>query len=101
MRVTSPVGIFAAGDTPEGLADMTGNVWEWTRDRYEGYPIRSEDGRDEATSRQRRVLRGGAFDSPRRDVRAAARDNPAPAGRLNDVGFRVSCELSPIADAAR
>ncbi|MEA2078288.1 MAG: SUMF1/EgtB/PvdO family nonheme iron enzyme, partial [Pseudomonadota bacterium] len=103
LRTTTPVGMFPEGDTPEGLMDMTGNVWEWTRDRYEGYPIQSDDGRDEATGRHRRVLRGGAFFSFRRSVRAAYRnyDGSVPADRLSFVGFRVSCELSPIVKSDR
>lgn len=27
---TAPVGSFAEGSTPEGVADLAGNVWEWT-----------------------------------------------------------------------
>jgi formylglycine-generating enzyme required for sulfatase activity len=29
---TSPVGSFRDGDTPNGLVDMAGNVWEWVLD---------------------------------------------------------------------
>jgi len=31
---TSSVGIFKIGETPEGIADMAGNVWEWTASDY-------------------------------------------------------------------
>ncbi|MCP4135957.1 MAG: formylglycine-generating enzyme family protein, partial [bacterium] len=30
IKRTSPVGIFLNGDTPEGISDLAGNVWEWT-----------------------------------------------------------------------
>jgi len=71
--------------------DMTGNVWEWTRDRYEAYPIQPDDGRDEATGRHRRVLRGGAFDSSRQHVRAASRNFYDPV--LSQPLHWFSCEL--------
>jgi len=34
IRRTSSVGIFRAGDTPEGLSDLSGNVFEWTHSDY-------------------------------------------------------------------
>ena len=34
---TTPVGSFSAGASASGCLDMTGNVWEWTRDAFEGY----------------------------------------------------------------
>ncbi|MEY4577024.1 MAG: hypothetical protein RL701_1727 [Pseudomonadota bacterium] len=31
-RGTCPVGTHTAGNTPSGIADLAGNVWEWTSD---------------------------------------------------------------------
>jgi formylglycine-generating enzyme required for sulfatase activity len=98
---TSPVGAFPTGATPEGLFDMTGNVWEWTAD---GYTSLSRNGWCNGIGRQSpvcnsgypvvRVLRGGSFASPDAAwLRAASRHTGAPAERIEDVGFR--CARTP------
>ncbi len=53
---TAPVGDFASGNTPEGVADMTGNVWEWVDGWYSPYDAA-------ARAPEFRVLRGGAWNS--------------------------------------
>jgi iron(II)-dependent oxidoreductase len=35
---TSPAGILPEGASYYGCFDMTGNVWEWTSDAFDGYP---------------------------------------------------------------
>ena len=35
---TTPVGSFPDGASASGCLDMTGNVWEWTSDAFEGFP---------------------------------------------------------------
>jgi hypothetical protein len=71
-RVT-PVGLFPAGNTPEGVADLAGNVWEWTGTNYDAV---------------RKVVRGGAFFDFARVLRAAYRNWYHPEGRDDDIGFR-------------
>ncbi|MDB4906151.1 MAG: hypothetical protein JWO05_935 [Gemmatimonadetes bacterium] len=56
----APVGSFRRGDTPEGLEDMSGNVWEWTSTPMHAYP--GAPPLADSLSRYR-VIRGGAFDT--------------------------------------
>ncbi|MBE2201549.1 MAG: SUMF1/EgtB/PvdO family nonheme iron enzyme [Anaerolinea sp.] len=62
IRRTTPVGVFPGGQTPEGIADLSGNVWEWTSSQYRPYRYDPTDGRkDPEDAEARRVLRGGSF----------------------------------------
>jgi formylglycine-generating enzyme required for sulfatase activity len=74
---TAAVGIFKIGNTPEGVADMAGNVWEWIDSWYDN---------DEDT----RVLRGGSWIYTARDCRCAARSNSGPDSRHGNIGFRCA-----------
>jgi formylglycine-generating enzyme required for sulfatase activity len=61
---TTPVGSYSPqGDSPYGCADMGGNVWEWTHSLDKGYPYDWKDGREDEQSSDRRVRRGGAYNS--------------------------------------
>jgi len=64
-----------------GLFDMHGNLWEWCDDLL---------GPDGSGADELRVIRGGAFDNPARNLRATHRQGVAPHWRLNGVGFRVA-----------
>jgi serine/threonine-protein kinase len=55
-----PVGSFPQGNTPQGVADMIGNVWEWTTSKasmYEGNNKTKIDPKDLGKI----VVRGGSF----------------------------------------
>ena len=95
IRATTPIGIFPGGDTPEGLEDMTGNVWEWTTSAYQDYPYDPDDGRENPENEGRRVVRGGSWYVSRDGARSASRNDAPPGVRDRNLGFRVVCS-SPI-----
>ena len=71
----TPVGLYEQGKTPDtGLYELSGNVWEWTSSAWRDSPPYDTEvlnALDDAA--QPRVVRGGAWGSVRRDVRAADR----------------------------
>ena len=100
INSTSTVGCFAKGRTPpelpgaQGIEELAGNVWEWTRSILKPYPYKPAKGREDLGSKDPRVLRGGAFAYDPRGLRAAYRFKFRPPDRSPDVGFRVV--LSPF-----
>lgn len=89
---TTPVGSYSSigGDSSYGLADMAGNVWEWTSSQFADYPYDGNDGRENLTDYgSLRVLRGGSFGNETSDVRCAVRYDYYPVYANVDGGFRV------------
>jgi len=84
---TAPVGSRPGGTSWVGALDMSGNVWEWTSSLYEDYPY-SDDHENINDDTNRRVIRGGAFDSTADNLRAAYRSRLHPSNDFNLVGFR-------------
>ncbi len=93
---TAPAGSFPAGNTPSGLQDMGGNVWEWVEDGYDAhayvYRPRGFSAQQVGSSLMgSRVLRGGGWTvEERARVRAASRMELRPSARSIDVGFRCA-----------
>ncbi|MBK9713382.1 MAG: SUMF1/EgtB/PvdO family nonheme iron enzyme [Kouleothrix sp.] len=89
---TTAVGCFPSGATPEGVLDLAGNVWEWTRSEYRDYPYDLDDGRERPDDPADKyfTLRGGGWDNQSIDLRASYRFNNTPDYHNGDVGFRLA-----------
>lgn len=63
---TSRVGSYAAGASPFGVLDMSGNVWEWVADYYDANyyshsPEENPTGPETGGPDNLRVIRGGSY----------------------------------------
>ena len=91
---TKPVGNYPSGEN--GLFDMAGNVYEWTRDWYDSnyytnspdrHPVGPEAG-------VFKVLRGGAYGNGAIVIRSSSRVNEYPSVSGRHIGFR--CVRYPL-----
>jgi formylglycine-generating enzyme required for sulfatase activity len=99
---TAAVGLYSPrGDSPYGLMDMAGNVWEWCSSLLDPYPYRPDDGREIPAAPGRRVLRGGGFGERPFRVRCAFRNGAEPGDLGFTIGFRVAFSEPPPGSTPR
>lgn len=94
-----------------GLADLTGNAFEWVADGYDSRAYESRRGRitpDPVVLRDRteaapafHVLRGGSFVLDGMYLRNSFRMRQRPTVRTDDIGFRVVRESAPDREEKR
>ncbi len=91
-EVLTDVGSFEGGKSPYDVYDMAGSVWEWVADWYDGdyYDKSPERNPTGPSSGEKRVLRGGAWDSTQAYVRSADRLKLSPTFRHDNIGFRCA-----------
>jgi len=92
---TQPVGNYLMGNSPDGVWDMSGNVWEWVHDWYadDYYAQSPADNPIGPLGPQDpdiplRVIRGGGLNSDPARMRSATRMGLNPYRTFTDVGIR-------------
>ncbi len=90
---TTAVKSYESGKSIYGAFDMAGNVWEWVSSLYMSYPYDVSDGREDTSSSDARVLRGGSWYAGVSGLRSADRLYYYPTNSGSYIGFR--CARSP------
>lgn len=99
LNTTNPIGAFPQGCSQEGIEELSGNVWEWTRtiwsDKF-AYPYRPNDGREDLRDKADilRVARGGAYNDTAISIGGTARRFDSYNWDYA-IGFRVAVSPFP------
>jgi formylglycine-generating enzyme required for sulfatase activity len=95
---TTPVGEYPEGESPYGVEELVGQVWEWCRTKYSSsYPYQPDDGREDEEGSDTRILRGGSwYDSDPAGVCRCGYRCGDPRFWNDSGGFRCVRTLSSV-----
>jgi len=92
-----PIMSYPGGISPYGCLDMAGNAAEWVESAYDAYPRSPGDvipqgvpDRNEVFKKDRRVYRGGSWNTFPKYLRCANRESTPPGKRWVYIGFRCA-----------
>jgi len=93
LEQTTAVGLYPHGGSPDGVNDLSGNVWEWCLNKYDDVTDLTPD-----NSGDRRALRGGSWVNDPDGARADDRGGLPPELRDSGRGFRLlsSVPIAPV-----
>ncbi len=93
----NPVGAHPGGASPYGCLGMIGDVWEWTRSSFNGYPGFTPYPYEEYSQvffgDDYRVLRGGSWATCAQVITPTFRNWDYPQRRQIFSGFRIARDL--------
>ncbi|GHF01963.1 hypothetical protein GCM10014715_67580 [Streptomyces spiralis] len=101
--LTGPVNL-PGSESPFGVRDMCGNVWEWTSTRFlDGLPLQPRFGTMDPGDlwgewSAEVSVRGGAWSSPPALLTAVSRAGKALVTRSPEIGFRCAVSESEVPD---
>ncbi|HTN88201.1 MAG TPA: SUMF1/EgtB/PvdO family nonheme iron enzyme [Sorangium sp.] len=80
------------GDGKWGQADLAGNMWEWTMDRYADYMVPCDDCAN-ITSQSNPAIRGGSWNNAASNLFSKFRTYEVPSSRQVTIGARCARSL--------
>lgn len=96
----APAGSYPAGESPLGVRQLIGDVWEWTSSDFLPYPgfapFPYREYSDVFFGGDYKVLRGGAFSVDEVACRGTFRNWDHPVRRQIFSGFRTARDASPM-----
>lgn len=100
----APVGSYPEGESPFGVRQLIGDVWEWTASDFLPYPgfaaFPYREYSEVFFGDEYKVLRGGSFAVDPVACRGTFRNWDLPVRRQIFSGFRTARDAEPTGDAA-